>query len=252
MQTVRKWQRIKYMPATALGSDGHRVTGSREHADLARRAAREGMVLLKNARCTLPFDNGTKLAVFGKAQADYVKGGGGSGDTTVAYERSLLSGLQEKESEGRLTLFAPLSAYYTADTAEQYLNGCSPGKTVEPPIPDTLLEQAKTFTDTALITISRYSCEGSDRVATPFDGDFYLSHEEALMVETVQTNFMHVVVVLNVGGIVDTRWFRDNDQISAALLAWQGGIEGGSAAADILCGDECPSGRLKRYLRFEF
>ena len=252
MQTARKWQRIKYMPATALGSDGRRVTGSREHADLARRAAREGMVLLKNARCTLPFVSGTKLAVFGKAQADYVKGGGGSGDTTVAYERSVLNGLQEKESGGRLTLFAPLSAYYTADVAEQHLNGCKPGTTIEPPIPDALLEQAKNFTDTALITICRYSCEGSDRVAAPFDGDFYLSHEEALMVETVQTNFKHVVVVLNVGGIVDTSWFRDNDQISAALLAWQGGIEGGSATADILCGDECPSGRLNDTFALHF
>ena len=98
----RKWQRITYMPGTPLGRDGRRVTGSREHIALSRRAAREGMVLLKNEGGVLPFAAGTKLAVFGKAQADYVKGGGGSGDTTVAYVRSILDGLEEKQAEGRL------------------------------------------------------------------------------------------------------------------------------------------------------
>ena len=114
-----KWQRITYMPATPLGADGRRVTGSREHIALSRRAAREGMVLLKNEGGILPFASGTRLAVFGKAQADYVKGGGGSGDTTVAYVRSILDGLEEKQAEGRLALFAPLSDYYREHVAQQ-------------------------------------------------------------------------------------------------------------------------------------
>ena len=91
-----KWQRIRFMPATPLGPDGRCVTGSSEHIELSRRAAADGMVLLKNDGPLLPFARGSRLAVFGKAQADYVKGGGGSGDTTVAYVRSLAQGLKIK------------------------------------------------------------------------------------------------------------------------------------------------------------
>ena len=68
-----KWQRISFMPATPLGEDGRRVTGSAAHIALSRRAAAEGMVLLKNENETLPLKRGNRVAVFGKAQADYVK-----------------------------------------------------------------------------------------------------------------------------------------------------------------------------------
>ena len=128
----------------------------------------------------------------------------------------------------------------------------SPAKTVEPPLPDALLEQAKAFTDTAIISICRFSCESLDRTGTPFDGDFFLSREEAAMVERVTNTFSNVIVVLNTGGIMDTGWFYQNDRIPAALLAWQGGMEGGFAIADILCGDVCPSGRLNDTIAVDF
>ena len=102
-----KWQRIRFMPATPLGADGARVTGCEAHIALSRRAATEGMVLLKNENETLPLKHGTRVAVFGKAQADYVKGGGGSGDTTVAYVRSLAQGLRIKQGEGKIEVFEP-------------------------------------------------------------------------------------------------------------------------------------------------
>ena len=77
-----------------MGENGRRLTGSREHIELSKNAAKEGMVLLKNEGGLLPLAKGTKLAVFGKAAFDYVKGGGGSGDVTVAYVRNLYEGLQ--------------------------------------------------------------------------------------------------------------------------------------------------------------
>ena len=67
----QKWQRITYMPATPIGEHGERVTGSKKHIALSRRAAREGMVLLKNEGRLLPFAKDAKIAVFGKAQVDY-------------------------------------------------------------------------------------------------------------------------------------------------------------------------------------
>ena len=244
MKAFPKWQRIRYSPATTLGEDGRRVTACDKHIALSREAACEGMVLLKNDENLLPFAKGTKLALFGKGTVDYVKGGGGSGDVTVSYTRCLLKGLCIKQNEGKVELFAPLNDYYTAYMQEQYAQGQEPGRCPEAAVPAELLEQARAFTDTAVITLCRFSGEGWDRTGKPYDGDFYLSHEEEAMVQAVQATFPRIVVVLNTGGMMDTVWFKDNSKIQSALLAWQAGIEGGLATADILCGDVCPSGRL--------
>ena len=260
---MEKWTRFFYQPCLPLGEEGRRVTGSREHIRLSREAAAEGMVLLKNEGALLPFRKGQKLAVFGKACTDYVKGGGGSGDVTVAYTRNLMEGLKIKEQEGKVEIFWPAAEYYEKEIRDQYARGYCPGMTVEPEVPDELLTCAKAFTDTAVITICRYSGEGWDRKsiadkafaggdqslaqlsAKIFEnGDFCLTEAEKKMVEKVKTAFPHVAVVLNVGGMLDTSWFKEDGKISAVLLAWQGGMEGGLAAADILCGDVNPSGKL--------
>ena len=127
---------------------------------------------------------------------------------------------------------------------QQYAQGKENGKTVEPAVPEDLLQAARRFTDTAGITICRFSGEGWDRKGIPGDGDFYLSPQEQAMVDAVTSAFPRVAVVLDVGGMVDSAWFKDNDRIQSVLLAWQAGIEGGLAVADILCGDVNPSGKL--------
>ena len=92
---MEKWTRIRFQPNLPLGENGQRVTACQEHITLARNAAKEGMVLLKNENQMLPFAKGTKLALFGIGTFDYVKGGGGSGDVTVAYEVNLYEGLKK-------------------------------------------------------------------------------------------------------------------------------------------------------------
>ena len=268
---MRKWARFFYQPCLPLGEDGCRVTGQKAHIELSEKAAAEGMVLLKNEDGVLPFSFGKRVAVFGKACADYVKGGGGSGDVTVAYTRSLLDGFRTKEQAGKIKLLAELGTFYEENVQQQYAQGIWPGMTEEPEIPAGLLARAAKFTDTAIVTICRFSGEGWDRTImdengqkdngmdhVPEDcdevlrrclqvferGDFYLSAAEQRMIETVQAHFAHVVAVLNVGGMVDTAWIKNSDRIQGALLAWQGGMEGGMAAADILCGDVNPSGKL--------
>ncbi len=202
------------------------------------------MVLLKNEKSILPFEKGTRLALFGKGSVDYVKGGGGSGDVTTAYVRSLQDGLEIKEEEGKVQVLASLGKFYRENVSAQYAGGIQPGMTAEPEIPCDLLEKAKAWADVAVISICRFSGEGWDRKGIPGDGDFYLTREEQNMVDTVTANFEKVVVVLNVGGMVDTSWFCDSEKIQGVLLAWQGGMEGGLAAADLLCGDVNPSGKL--------
>lgn len=235
----------------------------------SRNAAREGMVLLKNENNVLPLSLGQKVVLMGKGTADYVKGGGGSGDVVVDYSMTLADGMREKMAKGKVQVFDELIDFYVDNIWAQYNSGCVPGLTSEPEIPADLLERAREFSDTAIVSISRFSGEGWDRTSVGeadirreygswegedrdvnlanqiFErGDFYLSKAEEKMIETAKKNFAHVIVVMNVGGMVDSEWFYQDDRIEAVLMAWQGGIEGGGAAADIICGDANPSGHL--------
>ncbi len=237
-----KWLRPRYTPCFPLGDHQSRITECEKHIQLSRKAAAEGAVLLKNDNHSLPFDKGTKIAIFGKAQIDYVKGGGGSGNTNVSYVRNIYQGLKTKDNY--LKIFEPLSSYYQYYVDEQYSLGGLNGMFDEAPVPEDLLAQAKSFTDTAIITLCRYSSEDTDRRNDNTDTYFYLSPAEQQMVETVADNFANVVVLLNVGAMIDTSWFAHNPKISSALMLWQGGMEGGLAAADLLTGEVNPSGKL--------
>ena len=260
----RKWARVNYQPGVGLGENGARVTADKEHITLSKDAAKEGMVLLKNEQHVLPLQTGAKVALFGKATFDYVKGGGGSGDVTVSYTRNLYEGI--KALKGKISVYEELADFYRENVKEQYKAGRVPGMTIEPQVPQELLQKAKAYTDTAVISICRFSGEGWDRKsivetenkniwaseeemarrsAEIFeDGDFYLTHAEQEMVNTVKQNFARVIVVMNVGGMVDTSWFHDDAQIQSVLMAWQGGMEGGLATAELLAGEGNPSGKL--------
>lgn len=258
---MKKWARAKYQLNLPLGENQMKVTASPEHLALAREAAREGMVLLKNENNVLPVKQGSGIALFGKGVFDYVKGGGGSGDVTVSHVLNLYDGLTMREKPAQI--FEPLADFYRKNVDKQYKDGAVPGMTVEPEIPSELLEGAKKFADTAVIVISRFSGEGWDRKSVPYEGqvpsetfqaelssrifensDYYLTVKEKQMVDTVCENFEKVAVVLNVGGMVDTTWFARNEKISSVLMAWQGGMEGGLAMADVLLGEVSPSGKL--------
>ena len=258
-----KWTRSRFTPNLPLYGT-QRVTASPEHIALSREAAREGMVLLKNDAGLLPLAKGSKIALFGKGSFDYVKGGGGSGDVTVSYVRNLYEGLKLHADD--VELYEPLSDYYREYVAAQYAQGGIAGMIAEPKLAESLAQEARQFADTAVIVISRFSGEGWDRsdveyideenVWTPTetmpricgrifpDGDFYLTDAECAMVAHVEALFERIVVVLNVGGVVDTTWFKDDARLGSVLLAWQGGMEGGLAAADLLCGAASPSGKL--------
>ena len=87
------------------------------------------MVLLKNECGVLPLKKGCRVALFGKAQIDYVRGGGGSGEVTTSYTRNIYEGMKLKEEEGKLQVFDELSRFYEEDVKEQYAQGKENGKT---------------------------------------------------------------------------------------------------------------------------
>lgn len=238
---MEKWSRANYLPCLPLGDNRSLITGCQAHIELARRAAAEGTVLLKNNNHVLPFAKNTKVAVFGCGQIDYVKGGGGSGFVYSSYTRNIYEGLKLKED---IEVFDSLSLYYKDYVEEQYRNGEKNGLFDEAEVPMHLLQKAVDYTDTAIIVIRRYSREGVDRKNDGTDDYFYLSKAEKTMVEAVTESFAKVVVLLNVGAMIDTSWFAYNDKISSAVMIWQGGMEGGLAAADILMGQVTPSGKL--------
>ena len=95
-----------------MGADGRKLTGSPEHTALSRKAAGEGMVLLKNDDNALPLKKDEKVALFGKATIEYIKGGGGSGDVFCAYTRNVYDGFSQKEAEGKVSVFKPTVEFY--------------------------------------------------------------------------------------------------------------------------------------------
>ena len=149
---MEKWIRARYQPNLPLDGE-HRVTASPEHVALSRQAAQEGAVLLKNDRGLLPLAPETRVALFGKGSFDYVKGGGGSGDVTVAYTRNLYDGLK---GEG-VPLYEPLSDFYRDYVTGRYKAGDVPGLMAEPELPQDLVDAAREQADVAVIVLSRFS-----------------------------------------------------------------------------------------------
>jgi len=228
-----KWERVKYHPATGLGEDGRYLTGSEKHLKVSENAAQEGAVLLKNDGI-LPLNNGTKLALFGTGSVDYIKCGGGSGDVISKTSVSLYEGLKNREKEKKVAIFEELVGFYL----DKIKNGCN----CEPVCPDTIFSRATEFTDTAVIVIKRYSYESGDIAAKK--GGYFLTNEEIALIDRVTNAFENVVVVLNIGSIIDLSYIANNPKIKAILLGYQAGSMGGEAWSKILVGDINPSGKL--------
>ncbi len=270
-----KWFRHKYQPCKPLGEDGTKISCSKEHIALSRRIAREGIVLLKNDTKLLPINKSSannKIVLIGKASEEYIKGGGGSGDVYTAYVRTLYEAFSQKHAENLLDLYNGLHDFYAKEISKQHKAGTAPGMTKEIELSEAQWKAAAAFTDTAVVTICRFSGEGWDRYCNmgkevhlepmeknPWEnentlgeageivfqkGDFYLSDEEMNMVSNAKKYFRHIIILLNVGGMVDTSWFKDDKQIESVLYIGQGGLEGACACADIFCGCETPSGKL--------
>ena len=218
------------------------------HAELVRSAATEGMVLLKN-NGVLPLAKDTKVALFGVTSYDIVAGGTGSGNVNKAYVRNLKDGLEGDGIYVEPTApdwYAKYIAYTEATTTNSSERSFFWGKpaTPEMEVSPNFINKVKEGTDVAVFTIGRNAGEGADRKNAK--GDFLLSDIERDLLQNLCDKYHEigkkVVVVLNIGGAVETASWKDLPD--AILLAWQPGQEGGASIADVLIGKANPSGKL--------
>jgi beta-glucosidase len=218
----------------------------KSHAAVARMAAAEGMVLLKNSNAALPLTNKAKnLAAFGNTSYEIVTGGTGSGDVNEAYSVSLVEGLKGAGFAVNEELMNAYNAYLkTTKEKLPQIPLFSPKPVIsEMAIDSGIVAKMASVADAALITIGRNSGEGFDRKE---DSDFNLSQAEKDLIKRVADAFhakgKKAIVALNVGGVIETASWRALPD--AILLTWQGGQETGHSIADVLSGKVNPSGKL--------
>ncbi len=235
------------------------------HAQVAREAASEGMVLLKNDNKTLPLKKKQKVALFGKIGYHLIPFGTGSGSVrSYKHATSINEGLKAagfkvlKEMEENYVNYIEkikrenlVPPYFdnpkmrkdngiTGNQSPQHFKERLVAFSVEQRVPRADIEKYESKSDLAVITLGRSAGENYENGYLP------ITEIEMDLVKNVSDIFhaagKKVIVVLNVGGVWETASWRD--YVDAILLAWQPGQEGGNAVADIFAGKVNPSGKL--------
>ena len=235
-------------------------TSEREvrNAQLSKEAAEEGMVLLENENQALPLAQGSKAALFGTGSYGTIKGGTGSGDVYNRYTISVYDALTSTYNISNMAWWGEYLKTFEekkAQAAEEkkdndyvkYTQGRFGGAdsflAIDQALTQSDMDKAKAGgVTTAFYTVSRVSGEGADR--TIGKGDYELSEVEYNNIKLIAKNFDKCVVLLNVGGVVDTKFFSEIEGVDGLVLMSQAGMEGGNALADILTGKTTPSGKL--------
>ena len=215
------------------------------HATVARKAAEESIVLLKNDNNTLPMKGNEKVALYGITSVDFFGIGTGSGEVNTAH----VANMQEAMTTAGFTLDKDLAEYYRScyatQTATEKMNGSAIDKRhrAEPTVSIKAIERQAQANDMAVFVLGRTAGEGADRVVKD---DFELTAIERELLQNISMCYhkagKKVVVIINAVGVVETASWKN--MVDAILLPWAPGQEGAYAVADILTGKVNPSGKL--------
>lgn len=249
------------MISLAMGNGTITDETSDESTALVQEIAEEGIVLLKNDG-TLPLAADSNLNVFGWASTNPCYGGTGSGALSDAYPTvSLLQGLED----AGFNLNTELSDFYTAYRADRPEVGMwAQDWTLPEPTADSytdeMMANAKEFSDTAMVVITRVGGEGAD---LPTDvskvtytdnsteykdfeaGEHYLQLDrtERDMLDLVCSNFDNVIVIYNGANAMELGFINEYSQIKSAIWCPGTGQSGFEALGEIVAGTVNPSGK---------
>jgi beta-glucosidase len=194
-----------------------------EHHELARLAASEGAVLLKNERDILPLSAAQKVAVIGEfAKIPRYQGAGSSMVTPTCLENAF-EAIAERFGGADKIIYAP--GYHS--------------KTIT--VDEALIKEAIEAVQEAEVVLvfaglpDSYETEGSDRK------DMRMPAQHNALIEAVAAVNPNIVVVLMNGAPIEMPW---HNQVPAILETYLGGQAGGGAVAQLLFGEVNPSGKL--------
>ena len=231
--------------------------------ELAKEVQSEAITMLKNDDSNLPLSN-KKVNVFGWGSTNPVYGGTGSGSMSDQYDTvSLLDGMKEAGIETN----ADLTKLYTDYRADRPVVGMWSQDWTLPEVPadqysDSLISDAKSFSDEAVVVITRVGGEGADLPTNMKaktityknnskdyddfqDGEHFLqlSKTERDMIDLVTKNFDKVTLVYNGANAFQFDFLSNYPQIKSVLWCPPAGQTGFSALGDVLAGETNPSGK---------
>lgn len=226
----------------------------KEYSACAIEAIASGQVLLKNNNSVLPIKKGRVVSVFGRMQNNYYKSGTGSGGmVNVNRIVGILDALKEESDAGVIKLYQPLVDVYAKWEKENPYQtgkgwGSEPWSQKEMPLEDALVADAAQNSDIAVAIIARSAGEDQDNKND--QGSYLLTDLEKDMLTKVRKQFDKMVLVLNVGNIINMS-FIDELNVDGVLYAWQGGMLGGYGTAKVLTGEINPSGSLADTIAYD-
>ncbi|MBW3082187.1 glycoside hydrolase family 3 N-terminal domain-containing protein [Bifidobacterium phasiani] len=246
-------------------ADRHMLTDDTVAAanELAEEVQSEAVTMLKNNDGNLPLKD-TKVNVFGWGSTNPVYGGTGSGSMSAQYPTvSLLDGM----AQAGLETNEELSKLYTDYREDRPEVGMFAVDWTLPEVPaadypQSLIDDAKAFSDEAVIVITRVGGEGADlptnmkaegityndnstEYADFEAGEHFLqlSQTEQDMVDLVTSNFDNVTLIYNGANAFQFDFLNDYPQIKSVLWCPPAGQTGFAALGDILAGTTNPSGK---------
>jgi beta-glucosidase len=227
-----------------------------DHAEISRQLATECVVLLENDG-TLPLKDIGSIALFGAGARGTIKGGTGSGDINSRSVVNIEQGFEEAGVTVTTKAWLDRHEKKTKEHKESYLAwveeeaekqkreafAISFDHPYQPAPAEDILEEdvIGNAADAAVYVIARNSGEGADRFAK--EGDYLPFPEEVEQITFLTRHFSKVVLLLNIGGIMDLSGLREIPGLGAILLVSQLGNLGGQAIASVVLGKVTPSGK---------
>ena len=214
-----------------------------QYLKTAAQVVSEEIVMLKNDNDALPLNPDDEIALFGRIQLHYYKSGTGSGGMVNV---SKITGIPDGLLENGVSVNEELLDVYRKWDSENPFDlgdgwGKEPWSQTEMPLDEALVAHVSESSHTAIVIIGRTAGEEQDN--SLHEGSYLLTAAEKDMLAKVRHHFPKMIVLLNVGNIIDMNELLSFDPDSV-LYVWQGGMTGGTGTADVLTGKISPCGKL--------